>query len=345
MQTMQILLQIINNISQNPSCISRLPWKDIKFCIQEELRIRHFLYKDSQYVSLQQDMQQSFIQIEEAVALSDSASLIFYLSQIAYALQFLPESEHTLQQYCQANFNQACLEHFRKNTIIVLGDSHVNFFSGNELLSFIPIGNDINTCTATDSSLPFTPLHLGPCLAYNCNRYNTTFRFREKLEYLCENFIKPNATLVCCLGEIDLRVHVFKQSKQQNRTWQEIVDDILKEYFEFLLRMQGQGYLLYVWEPIASQNDDCPIDADFPRNGSEEDRNRATAYFNEQLAAFCTTHNIGFLSVYDRMITPDFKTRTEYLSADHCHLGQKALPLATAEWQKINHPSFRNSPL
>ena len=35
------------------------------------------------------------------------------------------------------------------------------------------------------------------------------------------------------------------------------------------------------------------------------------------------------------MITEDFKTKEEYLSADHCHLSQRAMALAQPVWNKI----------
>ena len=192
-----------------------------------------------------------------------------------------------------------------------------------------------SACFTGGSSLyPFTPLHLGPCLAYNCNRYQTS-SFREKTEYLCQNFIQPHAHILCCLGEIDIRVHVFMQAALQGRTYRQIVDDILVQYIEFLLRLKAQGYQVSCWGPIASQSESCPMDIRFPRSGTEEDRNRATEYFNRQLARLCRKHGMLFLSIFDKMITSDYQTQEQYLSPAHCHLGQEALSLALPEWQKL----------
>ena len=192
-----------------------------------------------------------------------------------------------------------------------------------------------SACFTGGSSLyPFTPLHLGPCLAYNCNRYQTS-SFREKTEYLCQNFIQPHAHILCCLGEIEIRVHVFMQAALQGRTYRQIVDDILVQYIEFLLRLKAQGYQVSCWGPIASQSESCPMDIRFPRSGTEEDRNRATEYFNRQLARLCRKHGMLFLSIFDKMITSDYQTQEQYLSPAHCHLGQEALSLALPEWQKL----------
>ena len=129
----------------------------------------------------------------------------------------------------------------------------------------------------------------------------------------------------------------------QNKSYEEIVDDILHQYYSFLLNMKNRGYSLYCWGPIATQTDACPIDPNFPRNGSEEECNHATAYFNQQLLSFCKQNDIGYLFIFEQMITSDFKTRSEYLSADCFHLSQRALPLALQEWKKINHPTLPDS--
>lgn len=337
MRTRQILLKIADSISQNSQVILQLPWADIKLCLREELAERQVLYTDEQFSYITQALENKLSLVEQACICLDSESLLHYLQEILFALEFFPDSEHTMSVFCRANFNQACLHHYRQDTVIVLGDSHVNFFSGNETLSFLPIGNGINTCVC-NTPYPFTPLHLGPCLAYHANQAKSSCGFREKVEYLTKYFIKPNASIICCLGEIDLRAHVYVQARKQERTYQEIIDDILTQYVAFIRKLQEQGYTVYCWAPIPSQKDICPLDPQFPRIGSEQERNLATAYFNQQLEQMCLTQGIGFLSIFEHLITEDYLTRGEFLSADCCHLSQKALPFATVEWRKISHP-------
>lgn len=332
MRTIQIFLQLIDTITRNPSAAAMIPWDDIKLCISTELEYRSGLYSPDRFTRVNR----LFTDLSDNAAADShsAAAVISTLEKLVFALQVLPDAEYTDELLAQLHFNRACLNHYRNNTIIVLGDSHVNFFSGNETLSFLSIGNDINTC-AGSSPYPFTPLHLGPCLAYTCRRPDSTFRFQEKVAYLCRNFIKPGARILCCLGEIDLRVHVFRQTVIQDRSYQQIVDDILAEYMGFLISLQDKGYQVSCWGPIASQKEDCPADPYFPRNGTETERNMATAYFNRQLAILCSRHNIPFLSLFEQLITPDYRTLAQYLSADCCHLSQRALPLALREWESI----------
>lgn len=334
MRTIQIILQLINSIKANPSVAALLPWSDILLCISEELECRTALYSDAQFQQTHLLFTNLLKEAETEAAAYNPEAVISLLQKLVFALQVLPETEHADALTQQAHFDHACLRHHREDTIIVLGDSHVNFFSGNEELSFLPIGRNINTCPA-NTPYPFTPLHAGPCLAYTCNRLQTTCSFREKAEYLCQNFIKPHARILCCLGEIDLRVHVWKQAAAQNRTYKQIVDDILAQYMSFLHQLQEKGFRVSCWGPIASQKESCPIEPKFPRNGTEKERNLATAYFNRRLSEMCGESDILFLSIFDKMVTPDFETCEQYLSADCCHLGQNALSLALPEWQKL----------
>ena len=334
MKTIPILRRLIHSIQLQPSAAASVPWNDIHDCVLAEYECCADIYPDSQLQSIQGIVNGILSDARQSHAKADSHTTIHFLEKIIFALEFLPQAEHIDPLLHQANFDHACLNHYKNNTIIVLGDSHVNFFSGNEALTFLPIGNDINTCPPL-TAYPFTPLHVGPCLAYNCNRMDTTFRFQEKVTHLCRHFIRPHAKIICCLGEIDLRVHVFKQTKRQHKDAIQIVDDILMEYIHFLTSLKNQGYQVYCWGPIASQTQNCPLDPMFPRNGSETERNQATAYFNRQLSDLCAKYGIVFLSIFDRMITNEYQTIEQYLSADRCHLSQRALPLAKEEWKKL----------
>ncbi|MCI9377186.1 MAG: hypothetical protein HFI06_01370 [Eubacterium sp.] len=335
MQTILTLRQLIRSIQLHPPIASSVPWDDILACLLAEYECCSCIYPATQYQTIQQTLSSIITDARQIPAKADAATTIDLLEKLVFALEFLPEAQHIDPLLNQANFDHACLNHNKNNTIIVLGDSHVNFFSGNEELTFLPIGHEVNTCPI-QTVYPFTPLHVGPCLAYNCNRADTTLRFQEKVAWLCQNFICPHAKIICCLGEIDLRVHVFKQTKRQNKDYKQIVDDILTEYIRFLVSLSDQGYQIYCWGPIASQTQSCPLDPMFPRNGSEMERNQATAYFNLQLSALCQEHGIVFLSIFNNMITDEYQTLEQYLSADRCHLSQRALPLAKEEWKKHN---------
>lgn len=74
------------------------------------------------------------------------------------------------------------------DTVVVIGDSHVNFFSGNEELTYQPIGKGINYCKNVNHDFDFLVFHLGPALAYNAMTEGSNTRFYEKSQYLAKHF-------------------------------------------------------------------------------------------------------------------------------------------------------------
>ncbi len=202
--------------------------------------------------------------------------------------------------------------------IHVIGDSHTHFFSGNEYIAPVPLVNDIQTCHAKLSS--FSVFHLGPSLAYNTMKEQTTTRTREKINFLFfENYIPAGAFLLCVFGEIDLRVHVFRQVQRQSTSYRDVVNTILEQYCKFLVDLQENGFHVIVWGPIPTGDMRCSK-REF--SGTEVERNQATAYFNERLEKFCQAYRIGFISLYADLLSREYCTNFSYLS-DGCHLSQK----------------------
>ncbi len=322
MKTREILLNIIGNLERDENFLKRIPADDIISCVYIELYGLRQIYSRDHFDRLEQELFRFAGKLTAAISANDSALAKEIISKIAELQDHLPDNDISLDFIEKANYNKALVRHKRDNTIIVLGDSHVNFFSGNEELSFIPIGGNVNTCEQING-LPFTVLHLGPGLAYNSDNYNSSSGFREKLEWLLENFISEGAEIISVLGEVDMRAHVFKQCQKQGKGYEEIVEDIVIHYMNYLKWLKEKGFKVIVWGPIASQGDDCPMTKDYPRVGTEQERNMATAYFTKRMAEECRNAGIGFLSIFREMVTADYRTKQEYISSDHCHLGQR----------------------
>ena len=213
-----------------------------------------------------------------------------------------------------------------QNKIYVIGDSHVNFFSGQESINFVPFEFDIRFCR--DILVYFKTFHLGAVLAYSLNRDNSQNRVKEKIEYLLSHNIIPQGTyILCCFGEIDIRNQVFKQVERQKVPYQKVVDDILHEYALFLQKMTARGYKMICWGPVASQKDVWHGNKDFPAVGTELERNQATKYFNRQLEKICADLGATFVSIFDDLVDENGKTKEKYFM-DPCHLSQRAMVLA-----------------
>ncbi len=202
--------------------------------------------------------------------------------------------------------------------IFVIGDSHVNFFSGNEEINFIELCFRINSCN--DKLEKFATLHLGPALAYNLINNNSSSKAKEKIEFLIdEKFIFPEDRILFSFGEIDLRVQVMNHVNNKKKPLEEVIDTIVNNYFSFLIYMKDKGFKnISLWAPIPTGR----ITSDeFPMNGSEEERNIATQLFILKLKEKLKDIDIKVFSLFEFLIDEKLITRIEYL-ADNIHLSQ-----------------------
>ncbi|MCR5339286.1 MAG: SGNH/GDSL hydrolase family protein [Lachnospiraceae bacterium] len=341
MQTIQILQKLLEMVHANAAVSGDIPWNDIASCMLMELDQRLFRYLPDEYESINNEVK---TRIDKARSAGSSQDCIETLQYLMDLLASIPEEQLFSEADCEAYFyHKAKRDHISRQTVCVIGDSHVNFFSGHELLSFLSIGNDTNVAfEKIPFHPPFTVIHAGPCLAYQCDNPNSTTQFLSKLKHLMDDFMTPASTVIISLGEIDLRSRVFKHAAEGDDSYKEVVDEILSHYYRILLLLKEKGFHVGCWGPIASQPEFCPIDPMFPRCGSEQNRNRATAYFNDRLQEFCEKHDMLFMSIFYDLITPEYHTKSEYLSSDLCHLGQAARPLAEKEWQLLRRSHDEN---
>lgn len=333
------LLVNLNNLVQSGKLSKeQIPYNKIKEEVLGQLKQWYF-FDD---ISVAERIEENVISIiddlvirKETVTEKEIISTLRDLVVLMDTVATLSMSVNIRQLGMEKFFNEIRYRHHKNKTIVVIGESHVNFFSGNEMISFKSMGNDLNNCQ--DKRSGFTTIHLGSVLAYNTNKYGTTSRGREKVEWLCENFFREKATIICSMGEIDLRVHVFKEAAKTKQNYMTIIDHIIKNYMEFVVMLKKKGYKIWCWGPIASQKDDWIENPEYPRNGTEIERNRATEYFNEMLESKCSENGIGFLTIFPYLINENYETKAEFI-IDQCHLGQNAWRYAKKELQKICLP-------
>ena len=213
-------------------------------------------------------------------------------------------------------------------SVFCIGDSHVNFFGGNEELNFQKIGLEgINFCGA--QVRPFIPLHLGPVLAYNAAKMGGVNHCMEKVIFLMDNVFYNGAQVLCSFGEIDIRVHVW--NRVYDRDFKSVIDDIIDHYL-CLISVLKKKYRLIIWGPVASQKDEWFNNPNYPRSGTERERNIATHYFNTRLESICKSMNITFISIFSELIDEKYCTKEYYIS-DECHLSQRAWSIAAPKFR------------
>lgn len=207
--------------------------------------------------------------------------------------------------------------------IIVIGDSHVNFFSGNEKISFREFKKGINNCD--DKIDKFVTFHLGPALAYNLSRYNSKTKAKEKIEWLIKKgYITKNSIVILVFGEIDIRT--LKTRKISTNIEYEI-KKIVNNYLQIIPNIPGH---IYIWAPIG-QGGDCDI-----KFGTQQERNKMTQVFIDELRKREAEYNYKTLSIFEGMVDGDYNTDMYYITDDLRHLSQRAWELADKELQKIS---------
>ncbi len=222
--------------------------------------------------------------------------------------------------------------HKENDTIIVIGDSHTYFFSGQEVIRPRKIAYHHGVINSSENLIPeFSPIHIGPVLAYNSDKYGTKTRGREKVAYLIKKrVIERGARVLFCYGEIDIRNHVVHRASNQGIAMERVVDKVLANYLSFLVSMREEGFRVACWGPTPSFPDAANPSDEFPVQGDETTCNKVTLYFNEQLKNLCQQNNLGFISITEKLIDERGRMRQDYF-VDGCHLSQKAWSLVAKE--------------
>ena len=141
-----------------------------------------------------------------------------------------------------------------------------------------------------------------------------------------------------CFGEVDIRAHLIKQKKIQNKTINEIIKECVDKYFNVLLRYKNTGIKTIAWGPIASWHESKKYTGG-PSFGSCLERNLITKEFNQYLEELCNHNQIKFVTIFDKMIDENKITKPEYLDnweGSHIHLSQTAMPLILKSFSEKN---------
>jgi len=206
-----------------------------------------------------------------------------------------------------------------------IGDSHASFFSGrNSLEPIWPL-------QARDIIPSFKSYRLGAVLAYNLCEPETSTHGKEKLAELT-NQLPKNSSIMLCFGEIDCRVHLVKQSIEQNRNIGDVVNECVDRYFSVIRDMKTR-FNMMVWAVVPSTISETVTDLRYPHFGTNLERNQATKLFNERLEELCKKEKIAFISIFNELIKPNGSTNNSFF-IDNAHLSQKAMPLVIKRFKK-----------
>ena len=201
--------------------------------------------------------------------------------------------------------------------LICLGDSHSSVFSQEEkIISQWPI-KDFKFLSK------FKPIRIGPATAYNLENKLPLLN-----KALNRTFYFQNSFVLFCFGEVDIRAHLIKQSKLQNKNVDLLIKECVNRYICTIKKVKPYRKIKKaVFAPIASWSDAKPYNG--PSYGSNIDRNIVTRKFNKYLEEQCIKNNLIFISIFEEMLNKDGTTNPDFLDdfGAGIHLNQKSMPI------------------
>lgn len=184
--------------------------------------------------------------------------------------------------------------------IDVIGDSHVCMFQPAEAVAIC---------------------HVGPATAYGLvNDKSTTGARIAVFQRLETNPLKSEDKLVLVFGEIDCRIHIYRQTVLKSSTFRDEVNLALGRYLKFIEdvshRSPAKLVILGV-PPAGSQNNHYGYDY----YGEWDERSAISRMWNDALESHVGNR---YLDCYGRFSDWDGRTKADYNNADGIHLNLKA---------------------
>jgi len=190
--------------------------------------------------------------------------------------------------------------------IYCIGDSHISVFLGRDSLAQIyPLRN---------KSLfsKFEVVRIGPITAFNIGKSNSSTQAKVKIDFLIKHEIPKNSIFIFSAGEIDIRVHLLKQAKLKNKNILEISSEIIENYMKFLKEYAVDCNKIIVLSPppASFQLDDDP---EYPKYGTEQERNIATKIFSFKLKTQSQANGFGYIDIFNNYIDNNNNTKRQFL--------------------------------
>lgn len=140
---------------------------------------------------------------------------------------------------------------------------------------------------------------------------------RDQLEF--KDLTNPGCIAVFCFGEIDVRMHIYKQV-QLGRNEDEIIDTLTINYIKTIVKQKENGVIpviMSITPPNSTEPNPMAV-------GENKHRSRYCYKMNESLRKLCAENSIDFLDVYDKYKDENGLLRTE-LSDGNYHIKQNSM--------------------
>lgn len=218
--------------------------------------------------------------------------------------------------------------------VYVVGDSHIWFLSGQTRKDAIR-DKAFGGFRFENTVAFFKGYHLGPGLAYNLGKLGTTTGTTERLEYLLTSpgYIPAGARLMLVFGEIDCRGHVCRIVDEKGLSIEDVVENIVTPYRNYLITLLQNGYRPMVWGPVAPTAAEHLRNAMFPIYGEFPRRLAASRRLTARMQAVCGELGIPFISILERLLDAHGVTDRRYYE-DPIHVGHGGRPFLWEVFQE-----------
>ncbi len=180
---------------------------------------------------------------------------------------------------------------------------------------------------------PFITCHLGAVTAYNILKENSTTGSMKKLFSLTKKINFKKDFLLLVFGEIDCRIHVYRQFKKSKEhiSIETIIDKTIDNYFVAInqLRELGLNIVIYGVPPANFQKNIYSYDY----YAEPEVQVNIKKSFNEKLKVRCQQNGLKYLEVFYKFSDKDGFIRNEF-SSDEIHLNEKIIPFVKDWFRK-----------
>jgi len=153
--------------------------------------------------------------------------------------------------------------------------------------------------------------------AYNLINNNSSTQSKKKLFNIIFNLNK-NDNIMLCFGEIDIKSHIFKHLSEY-KDLNDAIEKCVNNYTQCIEEILYLGYKNLIVFGVV------PTTPKWEANnhtifGTEEERNKATEYFNVLLEQFCKKNNIKFVSIFYYLINEGYKSIAKSYQEDMVHI-------------------------
>lgn len=193
---------------------------------------------------------------------------------------------------------------FKKPIFYVVGDSHTLCFQHEK----------------------FIIEHIGPATAYRLRFNDSSTKGKQKIiNFINSIYVNKPINIIFVFGEIDVRIHINKVSKQNKKPVKDIILNTVKSYMIFLKYVKSKypKINLYVFNILPQGNQKNIYNTPFYANRKK--RLSIARLTNTYLKKYSTLNNFKFINIFEELIDKSGSINSDYVF-DDVHFNRKIIP-------------------